>query len=197
MTQREIARLACKVLAVWAIIDAFKYLHYSSRQIWALFEAWSSFSSSWGGTISSAITILLPFLQIAVGIWLWRRAGVVAAWMTGHNLQDEQDEPDVIHVPADLDAVQSVVISMMGVWVLVDAVPALAGQLAALLPILDTGRSDFDDWANRSAAMSLIWLISRLAIGIWLIFGAAGIVRMLKRIRYAGLHPEERPPAGM
>ena len=126
MTQREIGRLAFKVMAVFFLMQALNPLKNAVSQLsGALASAY--LSGAWGWT---QVWYLLPIflfatIQILAALWLWRRAGVVAAWMTGHNLQDEQDEPDAISVPANLEAVHAVVLSSLGVWVLLIVIPEI------------------------------------------------------------------------
>src|SRR5262245_5433916 len=97
MTQREIARLACKVLAVWAFIDSLQHVARPlTSVIYALVSLFKE-GSVRGGVASYTylfVDVALSGLQLVLAVALWKRAGVVAAWMTGHTLQDEQDEPD-------------------------------------------------------------------------------------------------------
>jgi hypothetical protein len=194
MTQREIARLACKVLAVWALFDALKAVSMLGRLADSVV---SSVRDGWNAqrAIFDMAFVIWPIAQVIAAVWLWRRAGVVAAWMTGHDLQDEPDEPDVSPHKANLDEVQSVVLSTLGVWVLLQTIPHAIHVIIVFVLAWTTGTKTTIDYASSWVSTNVWVWTAQFVLGMWLIFGSRGIVRMLKRFRYVGLEPNEPPPA--
>jgi hypothetical protein len=194
MTQREIARLACKVLAIWALFDALKAASMLGRLADSVV---TSVRDGWNAqrAIFDMAFVIWPIAQVIAAVWLWRRAGVVAAWMTGHDLQDEPDEPDVSPRKANLDEVQSVVLSSLGVWMLLQTIPNAVHVIAVFLLAWSTSTKTTIDYASSWVSTNVWVWTAQFVLGIWMIFGASGIVRMLKRFRYVGLEPNERPPA--
>lgn len=182
MTQREIARLACKVLAVFFLVQELIPLQQSASQLSGIMAS-MSWGAGWGWTQFwyQLPTLIFPIIQILVAVWLWRRAGVVAAWMTGHDLQDDPNEPDVLPVPANLEAVQAVVLLSLGVWVLLSVIPEVVSvALSFAINFFASQKGAFEE-AGR-AVSNHIWIwFPQFGLGFWLIFGAPGIVALLRR----------------
>lgn len=180
MTQRQVARLACKLLAIYAVIMALDELRWTTANLFAAISAFR-----YAGSID-AITYLGPFLvpliQFVFALWLWKRAGVVAAWICGHDLQDDMDEPDAVPVRADIDAWQGVAISSMGVWVMITVIPRIVTQAMNFTIEWLLGGVGARRAAGAVSWEIWIWL-TQFGIGLWLIFGCAGIVKGLRRFR--------------
>lgn len=194
MTQRQIARLACKLLAIYAIIDALKYVEYAAYGFTSMSQ-YFEYNASFFVAAAIAISIAVPIIQIGAGIWLWRKAGVVAAMITGHSLQDEENEPDAMPKGAALEQVHAVALSIVGVWILVDSIPQILSWMVTLLMSASlAANSTESEVASRSVSWDFVWLFARLSLGMWLLFGAPRLVRMLKSFIYVGLDDSERPP---
>lgn len=182
MTHRQVATLACKVLAIWALIRA---IDSSAAPLQTIITIWQ-YMQRGVNVPSNYWNILLNLVPLAlhliVAIWLWKRAGVVASWMTGHDLQDEADERESTPRRADIDQVQAVVLSSLGVWVMLDVVPQIASTIFQVLLTWIASRGQIA-MANRVVDSS-VWVWSfQMLLGLWLIFGAPGITRLLKRAR--------------
>jgi len=175
MTQHQIARLCFKGLAVYAVIAGVGNGQYI---VWAFEQV--------PGAISPRVYVALslhaffPIAQILVGVWLWRKAGVVAAWVTGHDLQHAEDEPTVDRVPWSLEAVQTIVFSSLGVWVLIHAVPQVVNYATVVFVSPSSPDAMREMWTARVSG-NLAALAARLAIGFWLVFGASNIARLVRR----------------
>lgn len=196
MTQREIARLACKVLAVYFVLHSLTLMQQAVAQLSRAFAAISQ-GDAWGWPAFwyQLPVVLFPVVQVFVAIWLWKRAGLVAAWMSSHDLQDDQDEPEGARIPADLDGIHAVVLSSLGIWVMLMVLPDVISMMLSFVVDLIASPKQALEYAGRGVS-SKIWIwVPQVALGIWLIFGSSGIVRMRKKFRPAGLQPNERPPA--
>jgi hypothetical protein len=192
MTQREIGRLACKVMAVYFLVQTLNPLQWATSQLSGVLAS-ISIGGPWGWNQfwTYLPTLIFPILQILVAIWLWRRAGVVAAWMTGHDLQDEQDEPDASSMPADLDAVHAVVLSSLGVWMLLQVIPPIGSEACNLVIGMVIASKQAFETAGKAVSNNLwVWGI-QFGLGLWLVFGAPGIVQMLRR--FHGCEQMRRP----
>lgn len=179
MTYRQAATLACKVLAIITLLQAVELL---SNVISMAINFWS-----WGqrGQVypfwAEAARFVPPVAQLIIGIWLWKRAGVVAAWITGSELQDSPEEPETDPHRANDHEIQAVVLSSLGVWVLLQVVPQI---LAMIFQTLFTWMITRQLVRTGGGVDSRIWMWSfDLLLGLWLIFGAPGITRLLRRAR--------------
>jgi hypothetical protein len=194
MTQREIARLAMKVLAVYYGLQSLPVLQNAVAQLSQTF-AFISRGNTWGWqTFLFQLPIaFLPFVQILIAIWLWKRAGLVAVWICSQDLQDEEDEPEVVRVPAELDAVQAVVLSSLGIWVMLTVLPEVMSMLLSFVFNLMAAPSNAFEYAGRGVTDKIWFWIPQVVLGIWLIFGASGIVQTLAKFRRRATPAEERP----
>jgi hypothetical protein len=194
MTPRRIAILCFRVLAAYTMIVA---VGRADQIAWALnFGFWGP-RGGWMAVITSLIGATVPILQFLVGLWLWKRAGVVAAWVVEHDLQDEPDEPDAADLagePITAASAEPIVLCSLGVWVLATTLPEALARLTQTVvtrQLFDTARSTQQyDWR---ALGQLVALLGKLIIGLWLIFGARGLVRLLVRARTLGLEKREDP----
>ena len=180
MTKREIANLCCKVLAIYMLIQAFFPLAFG---LTIALET----RVDWGQRLGLLlVSFLSPVLLAILALLLWRKSGIVAAWMVGHDLQDEQDEPDVLRVDAKLSDIHAVAFSCLGLWLLLTTVPQAAGWVASLA--LETAITTLDRTPGRAqVTTNLVDLLLRFILGMWLLFGGRGLVQLLHNVRNIGL----------
>ncbi len=186
MTQREIARLCCKVIAIYALIRAIESVGSFG---WLVLGPAPSGMSEWQIYVQVFFFALPPVVLVAMSVFLWKHAGVVAAWISGHDLQDDPDEPDIKPARAKSQELQAVAFATLGLWAIIDALPRLIDLgFRALIPpgsrlALEFGLLS----ASRLVAISL-----QLAIGVWLLFGSRGLVQLLYKLRNVGLDENGR-----
>jgi hypothetical protein len=199
MSERRIAMLCFRVVGMVVLLQAVAHapelVNLAGRAIDLLMTG-SLVTGLLYGTGAA-----VPLLMAAIGIWLWRKAGVVAAWATGHDLQDEPDEPDAAPAPGEpaagggltVEMLERVALTTLGVWVLVNAIPETCRLLAQAL-----ATSDDDSMSSYLAQFNAYWVgglvaaVIRLFLGFWLLFKTDGIVRLLDRMRRVGLTDDGR-----
>jgi hypothetical protein len=189
MTKREIANLCCRVLAVYVLVQGVSeapsvlvmIASFVSREPMTMF-VWLS--------IAYAVH---PAMLIIGGIVLWRRSSIVAALMTGHDLQDEPDEPDVIRRRVTAAEAHGIAFSTMGLWLLVNSVPNLVTTAVGMAAFSQSDRPSELEGLGRSWGLDTLGTIAETIIGVYLLFGASGLVRLLRRARDFGLEERERP----
>lgn len=187
MTQREIARLCCKVIAIYALIRA---IESAAVLGWILLGPSSSGITEWQTYVQVFFFALPPVVLVAMSVFLWKNAGVVAAWISGHDLQDDPDEPDIKPTRANSHELQAVAFATLGLWAIINALPRLIDLgFRAMIPPSSSLAVEFGLLsASRLVAISL-----QLAIGVWLLFGSRGLVQLLYKLRNVGLDETERP----
>ncbi|MHC4990002.1 MAG: hypothetical protein ACYTGC_03385 [Planctomycetota bacterium] len=184
MSPRQIATLSCKVLAVYTMIRALTALPQIQWALGSLLQQ-PTFSMY---QIAMLAALASPLVLGAVGILLWREAGVVAAWMVRYDIQDHPEEREPQAAPLTADMLQTIAFSVLGLWLLTDAIPRLASWWGDAIFNRSAGRPPGP--ANLRAAFTLLELLLRIGMGFWLLFGAAGIVRLLRRLKNIGLADE-------
>jgi hypothetical protein len=196
MTARQVANLAMKVLAVWTLVQAVQSLPYLGYGYTSIHSGVSS-GLIVSGLVSGGVQMALPVLMGIVALIIWKRAGVIAAVIVGHDLQDEPDEPDSSPKSASVGAVHAVVLSTLGAWVLVDSIPDVFRYLSEFITWVASGSTNPNrNWLLEFYDLRLIGMIVRLAVGSWLFLGSNGSVHYLRRVRRIGLEPGEEPNPG-
>jgi len=189
MTGRQIANLCCRVLAVYALMCAIGSL---SNALPAIVSA-ADPRFQRAETIARLIGFIgEPILYVGMALFLWRWSQLVAAWMVGHDLQDAANEPDVSpHRPSAAE-IHAIAFSTLGLWLVGTSVPLLLAYLTQAWSYGDA-LSEEPVQIRAGWAAAFINETLRVALGVYLLFGASGLVALLRRARNFGLLETERP----
>jgi len=167
MTRREIAALACKVLALWT----FTQVILASRDaLWMLAEAISDANASRSIYVAAAATGMETIVMLLVALFFWFGASRIASWMVS-------DDPAPVTRPDIAQAdIMAVAFSAIGVFTLLPSLRSLAGSLMILVqgPEVYPG-----GWANRNFQSSFWPATIGLALSLWLILTPRGMVRLV------------------
>jgi len=131
----------------------------------------------------SALFLIMPMaLMVAISILLWVFAGKVANCIIG------EDESVDITQSVDYDKAQSIGFSIVGVFVVANALPDLVGCIYQIAETIKMGMDYSSIYVEKTISVGL-----KCIIGIWLILGGRGIVNMIKKVRGGGNNenPEE------
>ena len=187
MTIHEIARLGCKLLSIYAIINALNSLprfgsglaYYLQRQPGEEIRG-----------ISYAIILIggiIPFiLFIMFGLLLWFMADTLSVRMA----KDMEASP--LGTKVVVDDVASLAFFVVGLIILAHMIPDVA-QLSIILLYKAQMYAEIPSQLRgqrllTAETMGLIGsLIIQLALGLWLIFGSGTLIRFFKNIRNTGI----------
>ena len=124
-------------------------------------------------------------LLLLLAGFLWSQADYIAAKLVG-----ERDE-SMMPIAVDQNA-QSLAFSVLGAYVLTLTLPRLAQLLVKAWNISSQDATLHQDWTG--FAPNLVYTFIEIALALWLVFGARGLVNLLANIRHLGrdtqLHPE-------
>lgn len=189
LTKREIATLACKLMAIYAFLQAIEAIALIVDVLYRL-PAVVMVPAEFFYYIG---LLLQPIGFVIAGSLLWKKAGVVGAWMVGHDLQDDQYERDVAPQQPTIHEIQAIAFATVGLWVLVNAIPDFVAGLSSSLfySMADSPDSSYELYATQYVGVWLVDSLLRLGIGVWLLLGASGLVRLILRLRNVGLQPDE------
>ena len=158
MNTRDIAKLACRILALYFIITVLTSLP------WTL--------SNLIGIVRENVDLMFFFVtlasllaNLAVGVILWWQTERVASWLvpTSRELSSEG---------LSLAVLQRLAFSVVGI-VFVSAGLAGLAQYSA---------SGFSATNSNAFGVGLVRSGVELVIGLWLLFGAGGLVNLLGRL---------------
>jgi hypothetical protein len=181
MTPREIANLCCRLMAIYALFQGLAFLPSLAALIDPLTHP---MDLSTAELFSRVLWAMHPAVMIAAAAFLWRWSPLVASWMVGHDIQDAVAEPESTRRKATLRDVHGVAFSVIGLWVLVHAAQDIAGH--AFYLVYDDPTVTGNRWVGVYGR-----IVVQLALGIWLLFGARGLVDLLHRARRVGLDAPE------
>lgn len=177
MTKRELAALACKVLGLYAFISALNWLPVALMPILTGGAMGAQAARHWMLIVNALPGVLL----INAALILWFGADALACWMV-----KEPDAPLPL-VTVGTEA-QVIAFSCLGLGSLLQAVPHI-GQIITKLYISQQDALIQPDFKGM-AAPDIIALLLQTLIGLWLLFGAAGLARLIGSFRHIG---EDKP----
>lgn len=174
MTKREIAALACKILALYAVTLAWGAI--GSIIPFLLYRVEPSQGMSLTGITIANISYTV--LMGTTAFLLWFKADRIAISM----VRDEgmAIENSKIH-SSDIKAIA---FSVVGLFILAETIPHAVGviverSMSTPMPGMDMG------W-NAGKKALVARLVVEIAIGFWLLLGSRGLVGLLKLSRESG-----------
>jgi len=180
MTKRELASLACKVLAIWILAKGVAHLGNIVAILVGMIEgtigygAWGSAGYIAGFTLTM-VTMLLPGLVTVVfALIVWKKADSLAGRMVG------PDDGQPVSYDVSGEGLLTIAIVAIGVALVVFAIPDIVGAAWAWF-----AWSDASPWPRNPGP--LFRASAKLIMGLWLIVGTRRIVRVLAKVRTIGL----------
>ena len=173
MSKREIAALACRVLALYLGSNIVSLVGALVSSILILFQIRASSTTLPAGSITALIlqTVLPSVLYLVFALFLWFRADHLAARMM-------PGQESAVPAPAFSEQdLRSLSISIIGLTILIDGIGNLS-PIAAYL--MHTRETDF--WANKpnSILPQTLQAAVQLGIGLFLLRGIRGTKAFLQ-----------------
>jgi len=162
MKKREIASLACKIIALLVVIRALGSLAFGVGVLIESFTPGGDLDRAAGSTIAAAVPALFYLIVAAL---LWSRSGFIARGMIG------ESESEPINLSLNREDILAIAFAIVGLLI--------AGQ--AVKPLL----TDFLQFLNatplqRPKIPSLIGVLVQFGLGLWLLLAPRKLVRVLK-----------------
>jgi hypothetical protein len=173
MTNAQIVGLGVRLFAIWLAIYVVRqtpgFIFVNSRDV------------TGSGVVIVTITVAIVLLFICVA--LWRSPLAVARKLIP---QPTLDQPSRLPV----EQLQTVAFCLLGLWLLTEALPH-AAYVATIVyhswrPNASVGLSPWE-YAN------IAQVFTELIIGLWLLFGAKGLLGILRWARHAGTTEPSNP----
>jgi len=163
MAKREIAGLCCKVLSIYALVQALIYMH----DLWSFLSPFDhpDIKTPTVRAIGQMLYGLQPIMLLGLSMFLWRWSGLISAWMAGYDLQDHRDELEGGPKSANLIDVQAVVYSSLGLWLLIEALPRVALHALFVIHLTLLNKTDREALMTWRVIEDMGALTVRLALG--------------------------------
>jgi hypothetical protein len=182
MTRLEIAALACKILALWVVVQIAFLIEYAIYFVIMFVTAavqkggnpWSQIAGS------SAILGVEAFAYLPLAWVLWFKAPRIAKRMVS-------DDPNAVTPPTftQKDAM-TVAFASVGVMLLV---PAIRNVSRIFLNVFFNSDQFKQAWGDVNWQSNFWSSVIELALAMWLTFGFRGITRLVLSMRRADLQP--------
>lgn len=167
MKTHSVAVIAIRVLALYTVVTAFGNLHFAGLVLGGLYNLSVT-------PVSRIIIGFAPFVLYVVSAGLlWRFAEAIATKILVHANANEET------IKADSTKIQMVIFSLLGMYVLTEAIP----PLARLIMMLSIAPQPSSQKFNPQTIGEIVGLTVRLAIGSWLLFDSKGIVKIVQSVR--------------
>jgi hypothetical protein len=169
MTSRGIAVLAFRVLALLAVLAA---IGPGARILPTMVLTWP-YDSERGSPLLMAASLVAPIVLPLVF------AGVL--WLGADRLAQKVIHDAGAATSLSYEALQGLAFSVIGVFILALAIPDLAKLVYYYWQLTVPGGVQVGTDVDRKAAV--IGTTVHLAVGLWLLFGTAGLANLLRRMR--------------
>jgi hypothetical protein len=168
LNKKDIAFLSVRLAAIYVFIMTLNWLAVGSYQVIVdLF-----LTSSAKGNYSKVIIGLIPVVILIIGgVLLWGLAKQISNYLTVKTKENQDEDVEKI----ELKDIQVIAFSVVGLILLVNAIPEFIYRLSNLIAIANTGA--FGDMRNKIGLYLPILRDSiKLIIGFSLFFGAKGLL---------------------
>lgn len=186
MTKHDWAVLACKVLALWALLKGVVWGASDLLSLVALIcigLVQDSSDFEWFSFLWMLPTAVPAVASLVLAWVLWTKADRVAVRMMGPEAGPSETPP------LEYEGLLSAAVATVGVVLVFLAIPRLIGTIVwAIYCSFPENNVSYDGW--RVVAISL----TQIFLGLWLTVGTKQVVRLLRRLRTFGVRTAEGPP---
>jgi hypothetical protein len=180
MTQREVAALACRILAVTILaLSAVRIIVVAAQVLMSIYQVMRGYRTDSieatliGGSVSAV-------LHLAIVCFLWTHS----AWIAKKMVPEDDDARRWPHIRvADL---QVAAFSTLGVFSLLYGVSYFCRSLGVYIDSFHSINSIYAPgltFANWLAMESTLSSLAYAGLGLWLVLGSRQIVRFVRRLR--------------
>jgi hypothetical protein len=168
MTSAQIVGLGVRLFAIWLVVSLLRHIPAMWR--FNLLDVAAADSST------NVVIVVVAALMLVLAVVLWFFPLTVA-----NKIIPRSSKTDHVHVP--IEQAESVGFSLLGLWVLTNSVPDsfywtfMAYQASRPNSILELRASEYS---------YMLATAVEVVLGIWLLFGAQGLRRLLRWARTAG-----------
>ncbi len=179
MNKREIAILACRIFAIYAVFHVLIYIEYGLMGIWGIIHLYPP--EQMGGILGLVGIICAPLaITLAFGICIWLRA----EWVADRMLTNV-DSANVASKPHAED-IQTIAFSVVGLVLITHAIPKLSVHIVQIYHLLQ--REPVGLW---HLVEQCIAFVIEFGLGLWLLLGSRGLVKLIGTMRTAGTNPRK------
>ncbi len=167
----RIAFLALRIISVYLLAN---WLGAFSMSVVSLFSYPLNTQVILNGVVSMAVPVLFAIL-------LWIYSDKLAGFMVKPK---EKEESEMMSVTFDLDSIQILAFTIIGVFLIVNAVPSIISAITIFAVMPEPG---LDHFGLRNICLMVVTPVIKIMMGLWLILGGRGLVNLIKKVRTVGV----------
>lgn len=170
MNREQIVGLAVRLFAIFLVVYTLRYA--MSLVSFATLDP--------PDYVSSAFIVLFGLAPILIAILLWRFPLTIASILIPQIKAGTK--------PVALGEVEAQVIafSILGLWVLVSAIPDIFYWVTYVYRIKSVGFGQVRTELTPQNIAGIVSTIAQFILGVWLLLGSRGLVGMVQKLRHAG-----------
>jgi hypothetical protein len=170
MSKHDVAKLACRIMAIWVFVQLAVDLTVTMTVTTSLVLAGETRHVP--QLLLSALSLLPVATRNVVGVLLWRKADFIASRMTA----DIADNDAAIDTRCSSADILQIALPLIGFLILTTGLSHLAAFISIALRSSELSASP---WTERG----LFSTILIFALATWLILGSRGIANTITRLR--------------
>lgn len=183
MKYRFIAKIACRIMAIYIFISTFIYLPGAIISINEYLKHYQN-AQSLSLLLSSEMTTVLRILAC---ILLWFYADKLSNMIIKGKVNED------VLVTKDYRQIQAIAFSIIGAFIVITTFDLFVSSILLYNRLI---AKDIIMHGSREYYMQLSKIISsgiRLFLGLWLLIGSQGLVKALNSVRRFGIETIEEP----
>lgn len=167
MTKHTLAKLACRILAIYTFIHAFPFL-FSLIVVHGM-----------SGLLSLFIGLAMVAVWVVVAFILWFLAEPIARLMVG----SEEKEPKVSSSPISYQDWHRLVFSAVGLILIVSSINDLSQTVSILAAQSSTIMGQIPTQIILRWSAAFLGALIKICLGLWLLLDTQGFLNLIKRVR--------------
>ena len=168
MTAAQIVGLGVRLFAIWLVVSVLRHL----PGMWQFNASGAAASDGSTNVVVGVVAVLI--LALAAGLWFFPLT-------VASKLIPRSSKTDHLQLP--VDQAQSVGFSLLGLWVLTNAVP---DSFYWLFMTYQASRPNSMLELRANEYLYMVTTAVEVILGIWLLFGARGLRGLMRWARTAG-----------
>lgn len=172
MSAAQLAHVLVKTMGLWTLIQGLYFAAFSAPSLPTIVTG----SSGTSGWIPSLVPLSMMIWYLLIGCVLWLRP----QWFVDRILEGIAEAEDQAPLPGG-----PLFFIFLGIWVLIGTAPEIGRNLTYLA--LSGGDLGFGALAQEQFWANWTALAIKLAIALYLVFGADTLLNFVRRTRNAGV----------
>lgn len=176
MNYRILSKMSCRIISIYAFV---KFIMFFQSYFYVFYQ------NSRNQIEQNNVLMFLPFFSLLfLSIILWVYADKISQFM----VKESENSRDIVKL--DYVKLQAISFSVVGVVILTNSIPEIIKTVLNIKLLIS---KQLVDRVLITYKTQMIGYGIKIIMGLWLLFGASGIVGLIKTLRTVGVEgPDEK-----